>query len=239
MKEKDFKKEVCRLLQYGIEEYGTRNDSQLKLIFHFWSLGYTREQTIEAIEKWLHSFNHRSKTWQTNRQGAIKNAGSAVNSFYRNRETRGKKPVKPHVKQLTIADVENILALTREYRLGKFIFYFLQHCKNNKAWKNELRIPRTLIVKLPCCSMESYLGKMDFCKKMGLIEIKRQHSREEHRARTYKVNFQFNEYSDPVSSFDEALTRIFSQKELQRYSRRTYEKYLRPILLLSSGSCTF
>ena len=40
MKDKDFKKEVCRLLNNGIEKDGTRYDSQAMLIYYYWILGY-------------------------------------------------------------------------------------------------------------------------------------------------------------------------------------------------------
>ncbi len=228
MKGITFRQEVCRLLEYGIEQNGTRYVSQSKLIYHYWILGYTKQQDYEAIKKWYCSHNHQSKTWQTHPEKALKNASSAVNSLYKNKEGKNQKPYKGYRKQLTVGDVLNIITFTPDYRLQKFIFSLLNFALNRKDSKNEFRLPWVVITAFDCCSRESYQDKMHFSQERGLITKVKEFYRQEHRARTFKVNYTFSEAGDSVNSFENGLRRLFTQKELRsRYSRWVYDKFLR------------
>jgi hypothetical protein len=171
MKEKDFKKEVCRLLEYGIEQYGTRYDAQSKLIYHYWIIGYTKEQTKEALRDWYHSHNHQSRTWQTHPESALKNANNAVESLYNNKKRNNQEPYRGYGIQLRVGDVSKIISITPDYRMEKFIYNIVRYANNKRGIGDEFDLPWEAIIKLDCCSDRTYQEKIEFCKSIGILEL--------------------------------------------------------------------
>lgn len=229
MKRKDFEKEVCRLLEYGIEEYGTRYESQSKLIYNNWTLRLTKEQNYEAMQKWYHSHNHQSRTWRSKPESALKNAWSAINSLYRNADKKCFKPREQRRvwNQLRIQDLMSIIKITSKYGMQKFIFSLLVYALNKKDLKDEFPLPWKAIMKFDSCSTESYKEKIKFCEARGLISKVRECSRKEHRARAYMVRFRFSTEGEFISSLEEGLKKLLSPQKLRlRYPRWVYKKHL-------------
>jgi len=224
MKEKDFKKKVCRLLEYGIEQYRTRYDSQSRLIYYYWILGYTREQNYEAIKKWYYSHNHQSRTWQAKPQMALDNALSAVNSLYRSKEAKNQRPYEWFQIQLRAPDALKIITFTPDYRLQKFIFSLLHYARNKIRSLNKFDLPWEAIIRFDCCSDRSYLEKLDFCKSIGLITKSEECSRALKQSRIYKVNFRFTEDGNSISILEDGLVLLFSPEELRKMYSKWYFK---------------
>jgi hypothetical protein len=229
MKGNQFRSQIQNIFKEGIQEYGTRYDCQKKLVWHYWSLNYSREECFKAISDWYFAHDHQSRTWRTNPDQALKNLRAAINSLYRNAEKKGYLPFqRKSWNPLRLPDVLNIRKIAREYRMQKFIFSLLLYALNHKDSKGEFRLPWKVIMTFDCCSTESYKGKMHFCVTYGLISIARQYYRQDHRARTYKVNFPFSEGGEPISSLEEGLKKLFSPRILKlQYSRSVYEKHFK------------
>ncbi|HPD60854.1 MAG TPA: hypothetical protein PKV48_03730, partial [Thermodesulfobacteriota bacterium] len=94
MKQENFIGKVRYILKNGVEEFGTRYYSQSKLVYHYWSRGYTDNECYEAIMSWYFSHDHKSKDWLTDPKRVLKNLRSAVTSFYKNAELKGYRPLK-------------------------------------------------------------------------------------------------------------------------------------------------
>ena len=220
-----FKKGIETILKDGIKEYGTRYDTQSKLVWHYWSLGYTKEECYESICEWYHSYNHQSKDWQKSPDRVLRNVKSAIESLYRNAPPKGHQPHSKHNKYLAVEDVRNIVQMTRDYRMQKFIFSLLEHALRTRDSKNRFRLPIKAILKFECCSWRSYSEKMAFCESIGLIQKVREYYRQEGRARTYLINYVFNEGGEQINSLEEGLKKILDSKTLKlRYSWRVLGK---------------
>ncbi len=102
-----FNKKVETILKYGIQEYGTRYETQSKLVYHYWSLNYTREECYEAIRAWYSSHNHHSKDWKSAPDRVLRNLRSAIESLYRNAQSKGYQPYSRHTTYLTVEDVRD------------------------------------------------------------------------------------------------------------------------------------
>jgi len=214
----------------GVEKLGTRYECQSKLIYHFWSLGYSESECYELVSNWYYGHNHQSKDWKNNPDKVLRNLKNAINSFHRNAEKRG---FKPHAQgrnwePLRLPDVVSITKLSRNYRIQRFVFHVLEHALNHKDSRGEFRLPWKTIIHFDCCSTESYKAKMRFCETHGLLSKVREYYRQEHRARTYRVNFPFSKEGEPVFSLDEGLRKLYPPRILKlRTTRWVYEKYLK------------
>lgn len=223
-----FKKEIETILKDGIKEYGTRYHTQKKLVWHYWSLGYSKEKCYESICEWYHSYNHQSKDWQKSPNRVLRNVKSAIESLYRNAPPKGHQPHSKHKKYLTVVDVRNIVQMTTDYRKQKFIFSLLEYALNAKDSKGQFNLPRVVITTFDCCSDKSYQEKIRFCESISLIRKVREYYRQERRARTYAMNFAFGKDGIPVNSLEQGLKRIFDLETLQlSYSKWVYNKILR------------
>ena len=133
--------------------------------------------------------------------------------------------MKKKARKLLVGDIQNIIAITPDYRLQKFIFSILLFGLNSKDAGREFRLPRKVIVKFDCCSHKSYREKVDFCEMVGLITKIREYYRQDKRARTYRVNYDYSHNGNPVSSLEEGLSMIPNLRALNpKYSRRVYKK---------------
>jgi hypothetical protein len=221
----NFRKQIAAILKDGIKEYGTRYDTQSKLVWHYWSLGYTKEECYESIWEWYYSHNHQSKDWQKSPDRVLRNLQSAIESLYRNAPPKGYQPHPKHKKYLTVADVRNIVHMATDYRMQKFIFSLLENALRTRDSKNRFRLPIKAILKFECCSWRSYSEKMAFCESIGLTQKVREYYRQEGRARTYLINYVFNEDGEQVNSLEEGLKEILDSKTLKlRYSWRVLGK---------------
>jgi len=221
----NFKKEIETILKDGIKEYGTRYHTQKKLVWHYWSLGYSKEKCYESICEWYHSYNHQSKDWQKSPDRVLRNVKSAIESLYRNAPPKGHQPHSKHKKYLTVEDVRNIVQMTTDYRKQKFIFSLLEYALRTSDSKNRFRLPIKAILKFECCSWRSYSEKIAFCESIGLIQKVREYYRQQGRARTYLINYAFNEDDEQVNSLEEGLKEILDSKTLKlRYSWRVLGK---------------
>jgi hypothetical protein len=230
MKNDAFRREVERILKMGVERLGTRYECQCKLVYHFWSLGYSESQCYEMISHWYYAHDHRSKDWRNNPHRVLRNLKSAISSFYRNAAKKGFKPQSDggNWKQLRLLDVVSISKLTRNYRMQRFLFGLMRYALNQKDSRGHFRLPWKTIMSFDCCSTESYKEKIKFCVTHGLLSIVREYYRQEHRARTYRVNFPFSNEGEFVFSLDEGLKKLFPPRILKlRTSRWVYEKYLK------------
>ena len=222
---KEFKDFTDGSLRSGIEVPGTRYDTQCKLVYRYWSLGYSKEKCYESMCEWYHSYNHRSKDWQKSPDRVLRNLKSAIESLYRNAQSKGYQPHPKHQKYLTVADVRNILQMATDYRRQKFIFSLLEYALRTRDSKNRFRLPIKAILKFECCSWKSYSEKIAFCESIGLIQKVREYYRQEGRARTYLINYVFNEGGEQVNSLEEGLKEILDSKTLKlRYPWRVLRK---------------
>ena len=145
--------------------------------------------------------------------------------LYRNAQSKGYQPHPKHKKYLRVADVRNIVQMTTDYRKQKFIFSLLEYALRTKDSKNRFRLPIKAILKFDCCSWKSYSEKMAFCESIGLIQKVREYYRQQRRARTYLINYAFNEDGEQVNSLEEGLKEILDSKTLKlRYSWRVLKK---------------
>jgi hypothetical protein len=225
---KEFKDFINHALRSGIELTGTRYFIQSKLIYHFWSINYSKEQCYESISRWYFSHDHQSKDWKKNPSGVLHQLRNAINSFYRQAELKRYPPAGRIRKLLTTADVRYITELTADYRDQKFIFSLMEYALNAKNTKDEFRLPRTVITTFDCCSDKSYQDKMRLCEFRGLVTMTRQYFRQEKRARTYMINYTFCEDGIPVNNLEQGLKAIFDLETLRfRYSKWVYKKILR------------
>jgi len=217
---REFHDLIDGLLREGIQRPGTRYVLQSKLIFHFWSLGYSREKCYEVISQWYLSHNHQSKNWQANPGKVFRQLKGAITSFYRNGERKGYQSRSMRRGTLTVPDVQNIIQMTPNYRMQKFLFSLLTYACNARDSLGEFWLPKNAIVKFDACSNTSYQEKMSFCESIGLITMVKEHSIKEHRARTYRTNYVFSEGEQTVESLEEGLRKIFNPQELsERYGR--------------------
>lgn len=224
----NFRKEIAAILKDGIKEYGTRYHTQCKVVYYYWSQGYTKEKCNEVMRQWYFSHSHQSKDWKKNPDRVLRNLKSAIDSFYRNAELKGYQPGALDRKSLTTADVEHITELTSDYRNQKFLFSLMEYALNRMNEKGRFRLPRIVITTFDCCSDKSYQDKMHFCESLGLIRRVREYYRQEKRARTYVINYSFCEDGVPVNNLEQALKLIFDLEILRlRYSRWVYKKILR------------
>jgi hypothetical protein len=222
-----FRKEVKAILKHGITEEGTRYFLQSKLVYHFWSLNYSKEECYNSIRQWYLSHDHRSKDWRKDPERVLRQLRSAVNCLYRNAEFKGYRPGARNRKKLRVKDVESITKMTSDYRTQKFIFCLLEYALNAKDSNGLFRLPKKTVIKFDCCSNESYRQKIEFCESIRLIEKVREFYRQERRARTYRIIFMFSTDSEIVENLEEGLRRIWDEPDLRnRYSRH----YLRHIL---------
>jgi len=225
MKGNNFTKEISTILRYGIVEYGTRYECQKKLVWHYWSLDFSKEECYEAIEKWYYRHDHQSKDWKANPKKVLRDLKSAINSLYDNSGPRGYFPRRKWQKRLRAGDVQNIIALTSDYRLQKFVFSLLAYALNKINPGNEFHLPRVVIVTFDCCSHRSYQGKIKFCESVGLITKEREYYMQDRRARSYKLRYSFSNEGKFINSFEEGLAEYPDLKELKpRYSRWTNKK---------------
>jgi hypothetical protein len=211
----NFKKEIETILKDGIKEYGTRYHTQEKLVWYYWSHRYTKEECYESIREWYYSHNHQSKDWQKSPDRVLRNLKSAIESLYRNAQSKGYQPHSNHNKYLTVGDVRNIVQMTSDYRMQKFIFSLLEYALRTRDSKNRFRLPIKAILKFECCSWRSYSEKMEFCESVGLIQKVREYYRQQGRARTYLTNYTFNKDSEQVNSLEEGLKDILDSKTLK------------------------
>ena len=66
---------------------------------------------------------------------------------------------------------------------------------------------------------------MEFCESIGLIQKVREYYRQQGRARTYLINYAFNEDGEQINSLEEGLKEILDSKTLKlRYSWRVLRK---------------
>jgi hypothetical protein len=220
-----FRKAIGTILKDGIKEYGTRYDTQCKLVYHYWSLNCTKEECYESIRKWYLSHDHQSKDWKNNPDRVLRNLESAIKCLYSNAQYKGYHPYPKYKKHLRVADVRNIVQMTTDYRKQKFIFSLLEYALNSIDSKNQFRLPLKAILKFDCCSGKSYLEKIEFCQSIGLIQMVREYYRQEGRARTYLINYAFSEDGEQVNSLEEGLKKVLDAKTLKlRYSWRSLTK---------------
>jgi hypothetical protein len=225
---KRFKDFIDQVLRSGVQTPGTRYFLQCKLIYHFWSLGYSNQQAYDAICRWYLSHDHQSKDWKKNPDRVFRHLKSAIDSFYRNAELKRYQPRARNRKLLTTTDAEHITELTSDYRNQKFIFSLMQYASNAKDSTGEFRLPRTVITTFDCCSGKTYQDKIRFCESIGLIRKVREYYRQEKRARTFAINYSFCEDGVPINNLEQGLKAIFDLKILRsRYSRWVYKKILR------------
>jgi len=215
-----FRKEIVTILKDGIKEYGTRYDTQCKLVYHYWSLNCTKEQCYESIHKWYLSHDHQSKDWKKNPDRVLRQLKSAVDSLYRNAERKGRQPYSNR-RALRVSDVRNIVQLASGYRMQKFLFCLLAYV-NTKCLIAEFRLPKKAIIKFDACSNTSYQEKISFCEEIGLITKIKEHSREDHRARTYRLNYEFLDDEEVVESLEDGLKKIFKLQDLRKMYSRHY-----------------
>jgi len=217
-----FRKEIATILKDGIKEYGTRYYTQCKLVYHYWSLNCTKEECYESIRKWYLSHDHQSKDWRNNPDRVLKNLESAIECLYRNAPFKGYHPYPKYKKHLRAADVRNIVQMTPDYRKQKFIFSLLRYALNAKDLRAGFRLPKKAIIKFDACSNTSYQGKISFCESIGLIAKIKEHSREDHRARTYRLNYEFFDDEEVVESLEDGLKKIFKLRDLRKKYSRHY-----------------
>lgn len=213
---REFKDLIDQSLRSGIEETGTRYFLQSKLIFYYWSLNYSKEQCYDLILKWYLSHDHQSKDWKNNPDRVLRNLKSAIECLYRNAQPKGHYPHPKHKKHLRVADVRNIVQMTPDYRRQKFIFSLLAYALNTKDLIAEFRLPKKTIIKFDACSNTSYQEKISFCESIGLITKIKEHSREDHRARTYRLNYEFLDDEEVVETLEDGLKKIFKLRDLRK-----------------------
>jgi hypothetical protein len=222
----NFRKEIATILENGIKEYGTRYDTQCKLVYHYWSRGYTKEESYESIREWYLSRSHQSKDWEKDPERVLRKLSSAIDSFYRNAQQKGYKPGSSHRKRLTVSDVRTIIEMTPDYRNQKFIFSLLEYALNKGDSKSAFELPKISIIKFACCSNTSYQQRMTFCKSIGLITNVREYYSQNNRARTYHINYNFAGDGDPVTCLEEGLKYLFGLSELRRRYSRQYFRHI-------------
>jgi hypothetical protein len=221
----NFRKVIETILKEGIKEYGTRYHIQCKLVYHYWSLGHTKEKCYDLIHRWYLSHNHQSKDWKKNPDRVLRNLKTAVECLYRNAQSKGYFPYPKYKKHLRVPDVRSIIQMTSDYRKQKFIFSLLEYALNSIDSKNQFRLPLKGILKFDCCSGRSYIEKMEFCESIGLIEKVREYYRQQGRARTYFINYAFSEDGEQVNSLEEGLKEVLDANTLKlRYSWRVIKK---------------
>jgi hypothetical protein len=155
----------------------------------------------------------------------LRNVKSAIESLYRNAPRKGYQPHSKHNKFLTVGDVRNIVEMTSDYRMQKFIFSLLAYALRTRDTNNRFRLPIKAILKFDCCSWRSYSEKMAFCESIGLIQKVREYYRQQGRARTYLINYALNEDGEQINSLEEGLKKILDSKTLKlSYSWRVLKK---------------
>ena len=225
---KTFQEAGGRLNEHAVEQYGIRYNSGSNMILDSSSFGETKAPNILYREECHHSDNHQPKIRQPNFQNHLKPAGSAINPLNINAKAKEQILSEDVQKQLRVGDVLKIIALTPDFRLQKFILSLLLFALKAKDSKNAFRLPWVVITRFDCCSRETYQEKMHFCQDKGLITKVREFYRQEHRARTFKVDYVFSEEGDFVISLEDGLKRLLPLKELKsRYSRRVYDNCFR------------
>ena len=225
MKGNNFNKQISIILRHGIIESGTRYECQKKLVWHYWSLNFSKDECDEAIEKWYYKHDHQSKDWKANPKKVLRDLKSAINSLYDNSGPRGYFPRRKWQKRLRAGDVQNIVSLTADYRLQKFIFCLLVYGLNKISPSNEFDLPRVVIVTFDCCSYRNYQGKIRFCESVGLITKEREYYMQDGRARRYKLYYSFSKEGKFINSLEEGLAEHPDLKELKLgYSRWTNKK---------------
>lgn len=228
MPKSKFRQEIENILRQGITAYGTRYALQCRLVYHYWSQAYSEDECYQLVRGWYLKHSHRSKDWEKDPDLVFRHLKNAIASFYRNASSRGYKPQSWEKKRLRISDVINIVQMTPDYRNQKFIFSLMEYALNMKNAKGEFRLPRIVITTFDCCSDRSYQEKMRFCESIGLIIKVRDYYRQERRARTYVINYEFSNHGIPVCNLEQGLTQIFNLNDLRlRYSRWVYSKILR------------
>lgn len=114
----------------------------------------------------------------------------------------------------------------RDYRAQKFLFDLLEFSLNMKDSRGEFKLPKKVIIKFDCCSNTSYQEKIKFCESIGLITKVREYYRQDRRARTYRINYNFTEDGEFVDSLEDGLRRIFEPTEVRRRYSRAYSRRL-------------
>ena len=118
--------------------------------------------------------------------------------------------------------------MTADYRKQKFIFSLLEYALNRKDLNNHFRLPKKTIIKFDCCSSTSYQEKIQFCESIGLIKKVKEYYRQDKRARTYRINYTFEEDSDLVENLEDGLRRIFHERDLRiRYTRQYLHRIMK------------
>ena len=230
MKNNTFRREVERILKNGVERCGTRYECQSKLVYHYWALAYGEIQCYEMISHWYYAHDHRSKDWRNNPDRVLRNLKKIISSFYQKADKKGFKPHprRKNWKHLRLPDIVRITKLSRNYRIQKFVFSLLEYALNQKDSRGQFRLPWKAIINFDCCSTESYKEKMKFCETHDLLSRAREYYRQEHRARTYRVDFPFSNEGEFVFSLEEGLRKLYPARILKlRTSRWVYEKYLK------------
>lgn len=224
MNTQKFGNEIQDILEHGIIEIGMRYECQKKLVWYYWSLGFSKEKCYRLIQRWYYQHNHHSKDWKASPKKVLRELKGAIDSLYDNAGPRGYFP-RRWQKRLRAGDVQNIKGLTADYRLQKFIFSLLVYALNKINPSNEFHLPRVVIVTFDCCSHRSYQGKIRFCETVGLITKEREYYMQDGRARGYKLHYSFSNEGKFINSFEEGLLETADLKELkQRYSRWTIKK---------------
>ena len=216
----NFKAFIEGLLREGIQAPGTRYAIQSKLIYHYWSSGYKKEECYDAISNWYFSHDHRSEDWRKSPNRVLRQLKTAIDSLYRNAANKGYRPRSNRSSLLTASDVRNIVEMSPDYRMQKFLFSLLKYALSAKDSAGVFRLPKNAIIKFDACSNTSYQEKMAFCKSMGLIRTVKDYSIAAHRATTYRIDYEFSNDKDHIPSLEEGLNKIFGQQELiNRYGR--------------------
>lgn len=158
----------------------------------------------------------------------IQISGEHFNPPHSSEEAKEQELWEDFLKQLRVGDVAKIITLTPNYRFQKFIFAMLLFALHMKNSNNEIRLSWWEITRFDCCSRDTYQEKMRFCQDSGLITKVREFSRQENRARTFRVNYLFSEEGEYVNSLEDGVKRLLPLKEIKsRYSRRVYDKCFR------------
>ena len=114
----------------------------------------------------------------------------------------------------------------KDYRKQKFLFSLLKFALNTKDSGGEFKLPKKAIIKFDCSSNTSYQKKIRFCESIGLITKVREYYRQDRRARTYRINYNFAEDGELVDSLEDGLRRIFGPTEIRKRYSRSYSHRL-------------
>ena len=136
---------------------------------------------------------------------------------------------------LTVNDVCSILEITDRLKVDgqfgqegfqtqQFIFMLLDFFKYYK--KEVLCIPFNTLTRFPGASKKTAGWRRTFCLGSGIITIAQSASIEEHRATTYRLNYQFKQ-GQLVKSFTEGLSILYTGEQLQElYTQWIYKNHI-------------